>query len=76
MKDKVEQMTEEQLEEVSTNALYIVGAIRFSYTNSYNILFDMEEAMKANPNLDPREAATIAVINQITDYVSSQIRRI
>lgn len=76
MKDKVEQMTEEQLEEVSTNALYIVGAIRFSYTNSYDILFDMEEAMKANPNLDPREAATIAVINQITDYVSSQIRRI
>ena len=74
-KDYISSLGEEQLENINAVALKVIAGIRFNYTQAYQILTDMEEAMKANPNLDPREAATVAVINLVTDYVSGQLQR-
>lgn len=54
-------------------ALSLVAKIRFNYTSSYQILSDIIEASKHNPNVDVREAALIAVINYVSDYCSDQI---
>ncbi|MGC3004572.1 hypothetical protein ACPF8X_40900, partial [Streptomyces sp. G35A] len=75
-KDYLGGLTEDQLEDFASNALYIIAKLRFGYTQAYQILCDIEAAMKANPNLDPREAATIATINLVSDYVSAQLQRI
>lgn len=61
------------MKEVYTIALTLVAKIRFGYTSAYNILNDINEAAKANPNVDVREAALLAVINYVTDYFANQI---
>ena len=74
-KDYINTLTEAELEDINAVSMKAIACIRFKYTQAYQILCDMEEAMKANPDLDPREAATIAVINLVTDYVSMQLQR-
>lgn len=54
-------------------ALILVAKIRFGYTSSYQILSDIVEASKQNPNVDVREAALLAVINYVSDYLADQI---
>lgn len=54
-------------------ALTLVAKCRFYYTSSYNILSDITEAGKVNPNVDIREAALLAVVNYVADYVADQI---
>lgn len=54
-------------------ALLFVAKIRYYYTSSYQILSDIEEVRKVNPNADVREAALLAVINYVSDYVADQI---
>ena len=53
--------------------LYLVAKTRFYYTSSYQILSDIVEASKHNPNVDVREAALIAVINYVSDFCADQI---
>lgn len=55
-------------------ALELVGKARYYYTGSYNILKDMEEAMELNPKLNPREAATLAIVYYVTDFLLSQTK--
>lgn len=74
-KDYIESLSEEELDNVASIAMVVIAKYRFGYTNAHQILCDIEAAMKANPNLDPREAATIAVINLVSDYVSAQLQR-
>lgn len=54
-------------------ALQLVAKIRFSYTSSYQILSDIVQASGYNPNVDVREAALLAVINYVSDYMADQI---
>lgn len=75
-RDYLKELTEEQLEDIGTVALIVIAKYRFGYTNAYQILSDIVHALNANPNLDPREAATIAAINYITDYACAQLQRI
>lgn len=74
-RDYISELSEEELENVAAVAMTVIAKYRFGYTNAHQILCDIEEAMKSNPNLDPREAANIAVINLVSDYVSSQLQR-
>lgn len=50
-----------------------IGKVRFYYTSAYEIFETMVEAAKANPDIDPREAALLAAINYLADYISDQI---
>ena len=54
-------------------ALRIVAKCRFYYTSAYCILSDINEAGKVNPDVDVREAALLAIINYIADYLADQI---
>jgi len=54
-------------------ALKLVAKCRFYYTSSYLILNDINSAHNSNPNIDVREAALLAVINYIADYLSAQV---
>ncbi len=54
-------------------ALCMVAGIRFHYTSSYQLLNDIREASEVNPNVDVREAAFLAVINYVADYLALQI---
>ena len=63
----------DDMKDVFGIALFLVAQARFFYTSAYNILNDINEAAKVNPNVDVREAALLAVINYIADYLANQI---
>jgi hypothetical protein len=67
-------LDKDQLEKVHEVALALVAQIRFCHTPAYRILKDIDDAQKANPNVDVREAATLAVVNYVTDYFSGQVK--
>jgi hypothetical protein len=54
-------------------ALLAIAKYRFGYTSAYQILSDINEASKHQPEIDVREAALLAVVNYVSDYVSNQI---
>lgn len=54
-------------------ALDLVAGQRFYYTSAKQILSDINDASKANLNVDVREAALLAVINYVSDFVADQI---
>ncbi len=72
-KATIDGYTAKDLEDPFAIALQLIAKIRFSYTSSYQILSDIHEASKHNPNVDVREAALIAVINYVSDYVADQM---
>lgn len=54
-------------------ALTLVAKFRFAFTSSYQILSDINRAGQVNPNADVREAALLATINYITDFLFDQM---
>lgn len=69
----IEGMKEVELADVYEVALCLVGRVRFYYTSAFQILSDIHEAGKINPNVDAREAALLAVINYVADYLAAQM---
>lgn len=69
----LDNMKSSDLQDPYALALLFVAKIRFYYTSSYQILSDIEAASKANANVDVREAALLAVINYVSDFVSDQL---
>lgn len=70
----IETLKPVDMDDVYKVSLKIIAGIRFSYTSSFEILSDIHEAGILNPQIDPREAATIAVINYLTDYMLGQLQ--
>lgn len=66
-------MTVGELDDVYAASLCLVAGIRFDYTSAYYILKDIDTVCKANPNIDVREAANLATINYLGDYLADQI---
>lgn len=54
-------------------ALIFAAKVRFYYTSAYEILNDIAEVGKENPDIDVREAALIAAINYLASYLANQI---
>jgi hypothetical protein len=54
-------------------ALKLMAKCRFFYTSAYCILKDIHEAGEVNPDIDVREAALMAVINYLGDYLFEQM---
>lgn len=52
----------------------LVCRARFYYTDSEKILVGINEAVKANPHIDIREAALLSTIEYVTDYISDQLK--
>ena len=54
--------------------LRIMAKARYYYTDSYQILKDIDDALKANPELDAKQAALRATINYVTSYLTAQVK--
>lgn len=54
-------------------ARVVIAKIRFYYTSAFEIFESMNEAAIANPEVDPREAALLAAINYLSDYLADQM---
>lgn len=59
--------------DIEKMALVLVAKIRFSHTSAFQILSDIVAASKANPNIDVRDAALIATINYVGDWLADMI---
>lgn len=73
LKDELNTMTASDVADHHTLALRLMGKCRFYYTSAFSILNDIQEASRANPNVDVREAALFAAINYVADYLADQI---
>lgn len=60
----------DSLGEISLN---LMARCRFYFTAGYQILAGIDQATKASPELDPREAALVSAINYVTDFLVDQI---
>lgn len=68
----VDGLKKDDMKDVFGVALMMVAQFRFYYTSAFNILNDINEAARINPNVDVREAALLAVVNYLVDYLSAQ----
>lgn len=66
-------LRKDEMTNVFDIALILVAKCRFFYTSAYAILNDINEAAKANKDIDVREAALVAVINYLSDYFVNQM---
>lgn len=73
LKEELAKIFASDISDVYKVALNIICKCRFFYTSSFNILNDINEASKVNKDIDVREAALIAAINYVSDYLSDQI---
>ena len=69
----IDSMSISQLDDAFNVALHLVARIRFDYTSAFYILKDIDTVCKANPDIDVREAANLATINYVGDYLADQI---
>lgn len=65
-----------EIEDLDTIALELVAKIRFRFSNAYDILKEMDELLKANEDLEPKEAALYSAINYLTDYLLEQTQSV
>lgn len=70
---EIENLRTTDMHNVYEVALRIIAKCRYYYTSAFNILSDINEAGKVNPNVDVREAALLAAINYLSDYLANQI---
>ncbi len=73
VKEEIDKIGLPDLNDPYRISLLLVAKCRFFFTNSYEILNDIDEAGKINPNLSPRDAATIATIYNLLDYFLEQM---
>lgn len=73
IEDEVDRFKHQDMDDIQEVALTIVAKCIYCYTSSYNILHDMKEAAEVNPDIDVREAALLAAVNYIADYLAAQI---
>lgn len=66
-------LRQSDLNNIYSIALKIVCQCRFYYTDAEFILSEMEEIAKTNPDIAPDEAAMIATVHYVTDYLCDQM---
>lgn len=54
-------------------SLEIVAGRRFSFTASMQILEDIKNVSKINPDADPRESALLAAVNYLSDFIYTML---
>lgn len=80
--DKVNKLLEGALRNVKLSdksdiyrtVMKLICECRFYYTDAYKLFCAIDEATLLNPDLDIKDAETIATFEYITDYVAAQLR--
>lgn len=65
---------DEELRDINRAVTKLVCCSRFKNTDAFILLSRIDFYTKENPELEVREAATLAVIDYVTDWVFKQIR--
>lgn len=65
-------MNVKKVEDIYLCARRVVCHVMFAHTNAEEILDNIDAACKANPGIDIREAALLAVIDVVVDWIASQ----
>lgn len=74
LREIVDNLTVGDMDHLNELCIKLVCRTRFYYTASEQILMDIHEAKKINPNIkDTREAALIATSNYVGDFIADQI---
>ena len=71
--EEIEKIGLPDLEDPYKISLSLIAKCRFYFTNSYEILNDIDEAGRVNPDLSPRDAATVATVYYLLDYLTEQM---
>ena len=71
----IETITNDDVGNIHEACLKVLCRARYEYTDAEKFLKAMNEAAKANPNIDAREAALPALIELVTGYVIAQITK-
>ena len=80
--DKVKELYQQQMARVDNNDLEdiprtvarVVTKSRYYYTDAYKILKTIDTVSKANSRISPKEAARMATIEYIADFMIAQMR--
>ena len=72
-KDELSKLKTSDVDDIYTTCLRLICRARFYYTDAEKILVGINEAVKANPNIDIREAALLSTIEYVIDYISDQL---
>lgn len=71
--DELNKLVFRDMEDIYTTCLKLVCRSRFYYTSSEDILEGINSAVRANPNIDIREAALLSTIEYVCDFVCNQL---
>lgn len=63
----------EDIEDLECISLKLVAGIRFRFSNAYDILKSMDDLLKADEDLDPKEAALYSAIDVLLDFCLEQV---
>ena len=72
-RDEMKTVSPDDMKDVPGVCMRLVTKARFYYTDSEKILTSMTEAAKCKPDITAAEAALIAVIEYVSDYVADQM---
>lgn len=73
-KEELALVTLDEISQICDVSLKLVSRSMFYNTDAERILTSIEKNAKENPSITPREAALIATIELITDWVSAQMK--
>lgn len=73
LEEEVDSLSSKDLEDVYDVSLRLIAKVRFYYTSAFVILTDINDGFKANPDIEVREAALLATVNYISNYLADQI---
>lgn len=69
----IEDLCDKLIDDPYETALCLVAGVRFHFTPAEQILRDIQKAYDINPEVEVREAALLATINYVSDYLAFQI---
>lgn len=74
LQEELDALKMDAMQDLHKTALQIVCRSRFFYTDAEKILSDIHQAAIVNPNIrDVREAALVATIQYVVDYIADQM---
>lgn len=71
--EMIDELKPSDIEQIYMTAMKVICRCRFYYTDAEFILSEIEEVARINPDVDPNEAALIATVHYIVDYLCDQM---
>lgn len=73
IRDYFDRLDKNWYDDLGQVARDVIAGCRFFFTGSYEILDEMAQAAKHNPDIDPHEAASLAVLKYYASWIIPQL---